>query len=90
MVQKKKPKSKKKLSLGKYFQKIEVGESVAVVREPSLKASFPKRMQGRTGIVEGKRGKSCVLNIKDYNKEKRFIIEPIHLKKIKNINPKQE
>jgi len=35
------------------------------------------------GIIKAKRGKSYVIKIKDQNKEKSFIIEPIHLKKIK-------
>jgi ribosomal protein L21E len=40
-------------------------------------------LQGKTGVVESKRGKAYVIRIKDQNKEKRFLIEPIHLKKIK-------
>jgi len=71
------------LQLGKYFQEFEKGDSVAIVKEKSIKVSFPVRLQGRTGIIEAKRGKSYVVKIKDQNKEKQFIIEPIHLKKIK-------
>ena len=72
-----------KLQLSKYFQKLEKGDSIAVVREPAVQSSFPKRIQGRTGLVEGKKGKTYLVKIKDQNKEKRFLIEPIHLKKIK-------
>jgi len=39
-------------------------------------------MSGRTGIVIGKRGRSYIVNIKDFNKEKTFIVPPIHLKRI--------
>jgi ribosomal protein L21E len=35
--------------------------------------------------VEGKRGRSYMIKIKDGNKDKRLLIEPIHLKKIKQI-----
>jgi ribosomal protein L21E len=46
---------------------------------------FPKRIQGRTGIIKEKRGKSYIIKLKDLKKEKIFIINPIHLKKIKQI-----
>ena len=82
MVRRKKIKTRGKLQLSKYFQELKTGDSVAIVREKSIAASFPKRMQGRTGVVEEQRGKAYIVKIKDLNKEKRFIIEPIHLKKI--------
>ena len=82
MVRKKKTRTGKGLQLSKYFQEIGTGDKVAVIKEPSLNAGFPKRIQGRTGIVESKRGRSYIIKIKDFNKEKRFIIKPIHLKKI--------
>lgn len=72
------------MQLSRYFQRIGEGDIVAIVKEPSLKAEFPARIQGRTGIVEGKRGRSYIIKIKDFNKEKRFIIKPAHLKKINN------
>jgi len=82
---KKKIRTRGKIKFSRYFQKLEEGESVAVVIEPSVKSSFPKRLQGRTGKVQEKRGQSYFIKIKDQNKEKRFLIEPIHLKKIKQI-----
>ena len=72
-----------KVQLSRYFQELKKGESVAVVREPAVQSSFPERLQGRTGVVEGRRGKSYIVKIKDLSKEKNFLIEPIHLKKIK-------
>ncbi len=83
MVKRKAVRTRGKLQLSKYFQELKEGDSVAVIREKSIKSSFPVRLQGRTGLVETKRGKSYVVKIKDQNKEKQFIIEPIHLKKIK-------
>ena len=85
MSKRKKIRTRGKLQLSRYFQKLEKGDFVAVVREPSVKSSFPERLQGRTGIVEGKKGKVYVIKIKDLAKEKTFLIEPIHLKKIKQI-----
>ena len=83
-MSKRKPvRTRGKLQISKWFQELKVGDSVAVVKEPSIKSSFPLRFQGRTGVIEGKRGKVFVINIKDQNKAKKFLIAPIHLKKIK-------
>lgn len=74
-----------KLQLSKYFQELNEGDSVTVIREPAIQSSFPEKLQGRTGVVMGARGKSFMVKIKDSDKEKQFLIEPIHLKKIKII-----
>lgn len=83
MVRKKKIREKGKLQLSKYFQEFNNGDFVAIVKEHSVQAKFPERIQGRTGIVEGKRGRSYIIKIRDQEKEKKFLIAPIHLKKIK-------
>lgn len=83
MSKRKSVRTRGKLQLSRYLQEFKEGDSVAVVREKSIKSSFPVRLQGRTGIIENKRGKAYIVKIKDQNKEKSFIIEPIHLKKIK-------
>jgi ribosomal protein L21E len=44
------------------------GDSVSVVNEKSLASSFPKRLQGRTGKVERRIGKSYLVKIKDQAK----------------------
>lgn len=75
---------KGKLKLSRYFQELKAGDRVSVNLEKSLQPSIPQRMQGRTGVVEGKRGKAVIVKIKDQNKEKIFLIEPIHLIKLKD------
>ena len=82
MAKRKKVRTRGKLQLSKYFQELKVGERVAVIRERAVASSFPVRLQGRTGVVEEKRGKTYIVKIKDTNKDKKFLIEPIHLKKI--------
>ena len=82
MAKKKQIKTRGKLQLSRYFQELNVGDSVAVVEEQAVQSSFPKRIQGRTGIVEGKRGRSYLVKIKQNHNEKRFLIEPVHLKKV--------
>ncbi len=84
MGRRKKIRTRGKLQLSKYFQELKEGDSVAIVKERSVKSNFPERLQGKTGMVENKRGKAYMIKIKDQNKEKRFIIEPTHLKKIKH------
>jgi large subunit ribosomal protein L21e len=83
MVNRKPIRSRGKLQLSRYFQELDEGDFVAVSREQSLPISFPKRFQGLTGIVEGKRGKAYIVKLKDGNQDKRILIEAIHLKKIK-------
>ena len=82
MVQRKKIRTRGKIQLSRYFQNLKEGDNVSVVRDVSIDSNFPKRMQGRTGIVVEKRGRAYVVRIMDHDKEKKFIIEPIHLKKI--------
>ncbi|MFC1710700.1 hypothetical protein ACFLZJ_00895, partial [Nanoarchaeota archaeon] len=85
MVRRKKVRTRGKLQLSRYFQELKEGDKVSVFRERSVKSAFPIRLQGRTGTVIGKRGKVNLVLIKDQAKEKKFLIEPIHLKKIKQI-----
>ncbi|HOW36788.1 MAG TPA: 50S ribosomal protein L21e [Candidatus Pacearchaeota archaeon] len=77
--------SRGKPGLSKHFQEFEIGDSAAVVKEPTVDSKFPLRLQGKTGTIEGRRGKSYILGLKDQNEKKQFLIAPIHLKKIKQI-----
>ena len=72
-----------KTQLSRHFQDLSEGESVAIVRNAAFEAKFPKRLQGKTGRVEGKIGRFYVVLVKDQDKEKKFLVNPIHLKKIK-------
>ena len=83
MAKKKKIKTRGKLQLSRYFQEFNQGDSVAVVEEQAVQSSFPRRIQGSTGTIEGRRGKSYMVKIRVSNKEKKFLIEPVHLKKIR-------
>ena len=86
MAKRKTIRERSKVKFSEYFKKLEKGDIVAVSREQSEVASFPKRIQGRTGVVEGKRGASYLVRLKEFSKEKVFIIAPIHLKRIKMVN----
>lgn len=82
---KKKVRTKGKLQFSRYFQELKNGDTVALIKEPSVASNFPLRLQGRTGNVVGKRGKAYIVKIKDSNLEKTFLVEPIHLKKLKTL-----
>lgn len=83
MLKRKRTREKGKIRLSRLFQELKPGDKVAVVRELAEQANFPKRIQGRTGIIEGRRGRAYIVKIKDYNEEKRFIMSALHLKSIK-------
>ena len=83
MLKSKRQRDRGKIRLGMYFQELKPGEKVAIVREPSLQPRFPMRIQGRTGVIEGKRGRSFIVKVQEYNQEKRFIIAALHLKRLK-------
>jgi ribosomal protein L21E len=82
MGKKKRTESRGRPGLGKLFQEFNIGESVAVIKEPSIASKFPLRLQGSTGIVTEKRGNSYGIEIYTQNKKKKFLIAPIHLKRI--------
>jgi large subunit ribosomal protein L21e len=85
MTNRKPVRTRGKLQLSRYFQELKIGDFVAISREPAVQSSFPERLQGITGVVKEKKGKVYIIKIKDGNKEKDILIEPIHLKKIKQI-----
>lgn len=88
MADRKKIRTRGKFSFSDYFRKFKDGDIVAVVKERAVLSSFPERLQGRTGIVIGKRGKAYNVQINDQTKPKQFLIEPVHLKKILQIAKK--
>ena len=77
-----------KINLSEYFKELKIGESVGIVKDASHAASFPDRIHGATGVVESKRGKAYIIRLNDFNQEKRYIIQPIHLKKLNNTTNK--
>lgn len=72
-----------KISVIRYFQKFQPGESVAIKLNPQVQKGrcFP-RFHGRIAKVISQRGRCYELSITDGNKEKMLLVYPIHLKKI--------
>lgn len=76
---------KGKFSFMRFFQKLKEGDKVAVAQELSVPFPYSHRLQGRTGTVIAKRGQAYEVVIKDLNKPKTYMIQPIHLKKIQSL-----
>lgn len=85
MNKNKRPRTKGKISFTRFFQKFKEGDFVAVDVEPSILFGYSDRVQGKTGKVLAKRGNAYEVLINEINKPKRYLIKPIHLKKIEVI-----
>ncbi len=82
MLTHKHPRDRGKVSFTKFFQKFQPGDKVAVVRELSQKFGYSNRIQGRTGTVLEKRGSAYHVELSELGKLKKYLLRPIHLKKI--------
>jgi large subunit ribosomal protein L21e len=72
---------KGKISVSRFMQSFDIGQRVHLCIEPSIhKKDFHTQYIGKTGTINGTRGKCYEVTIKDGNKEKLLIIHPIHLK----------
>ena len=85
MLKRKRIHDRGKISFKRFFQPFKSGESVAVVRELSIRFGYPEKLQGRTGKIIKKRGSAYEIEIFDLGKAKRYLIKPVHLKKIEDI-----
>ena len=74
--------TKGKISITNYFQKLKAGDKVALKAEPAYqKGMYDLRFHGKIGTVEGKAGKCYVVGIQD-GKMKKLLVHPVHLKKV--------
>ncbi len=83
MIKRKQLRTHGKIRLSDYFQEFKKGDKVSVIRELALQPKFPKQIQGRTGAILDKRGKYYIVKINDLNKEKSYLIHPVHLRRLK-------
>ena len=75
-------KKRKNKSSEYFYINLDDGEKVAVIIEKGIRASFPKRLQGRSGKITGTRGRFKLVEINDKNKVKTYIIHPVHLRRL--------
>jgi len=83
MLKQKREREKGKLKLSEYFKELKEGDRVAVIKNLSVPFNFPSRIHGKTGTVIGKKGRAFIVQLKDGNKNKKFILQASHLKKLK-------
>lgn len=79
-----KPSNKKgKISLRNFLQELEVGDKVVLKAESAYhKGLYFKRFHGRIVDVTRKQGFCYEVQLKDGSKTKKFIVHPVHLKKV--------
>ena len=82
MIKRKPTREHGKIPFSKYFQKFSEGDRVSVKRELTVQPKFPKQLQGRSGVISGKRGNSYIVSVFDVRKEKTYIIHPVHLRRL--------
>ena len=72
---------KGKISISRFMQSFDKGQKVHLSIEPSLhKSNYHSRFLGKTGKINGMRGKCYEILIDDKGKEKMIIVHPVHLK----------
>ena len=77
-------KMKGKLAVSEFVKKLQMGEKVQLVAQPSItKGIYFRRFHGRTGVVTGMQGNCYKVQIHDGGKEKTLIIAPVHLTQVK-------
>jgi len=75
--------AKGKIPLSKYFQKLQAGDKVALVANPAVaKGMYFPRFHGLVATVLTQKGFCYQVALKTGNKEIKFNVHPIHLKKL--------
>jgi|TARA_Y100000034_G_C6688693_1_gene303121 large subunit ribosomal protein L21e len=79
----KKPRQQGKLTITQLLKSFKVGDRVRVRPEPAIQRGMPHhRMFNKVGTVTKMKGKAYIVEVKDGNKTKELIVNPIHLVKI--------
>ena len=75
-------KQKGKISLRRYLQQFKEGDQVTLLAEPAVqKGMYFRRFHGKVGTVLRRLGSCYEIKIQDFNKEKRVIVHPVHLRR---------
>jgi len=72
-----------KVSLRRYLQELPMGTKVALVAETSIqRGMYFRRFHGKAGTVTKRLGTCYEVTIRDFKKEKRLIVHPVHLRQM--------
>ncbi len=78
------PRDKGKIPVTKTMADFPIGDRVTIIIEPRIHKGMPHQaFQGRTGLIQGKQGNAFILIIHDGKKEKKLIVRPEHLVRVK-------
>ena len=76
----KRPRERGKIGLSRILRPYENGDKVTILLEPSVHKGMPhRRYHGRIGVIQGKRGKSYLVNVAMGKQTKQIIARPEHL-----------
>jgi len=80
-IMRKSIRQKGKISLSRYFQKLEIGQIVTLKAEPAVqKGMYLPRFHGKNGVIVGQAGRCYKVSINDGGKKKLLVVHPVHLK----------
>ena len=75
---------KGKISISRYFQKLEPGQRVDLIAEPAIqRGMFSRRFIGKSGTVTGMQGRCYEVEVMEGSKAKVLIVHPVHLRRAK-------
>jgi large subunit ribosomal protein L21e len=78
------PRDRGKIPITKTMAAFDTGAKVTIIIEPRVHKGMPHQaFQGMTGHILGKQGNAYILSIHDGGKEKRLVVRPEHLVKVK-------
>ena len=75
---------KRKIPIRKILQTFKIGDNVQFIADSNMQnGMFHLRFNSKRGVIKAKKGRAYLVEIKDGSKKKIFMVQPIHLKKIK-------
>jgi large subunit ribosomal protein L21e len=83
MAGKKSSNEKGKFKMAKMFHNYRNNDNVTIMQDTAFPANLPRRINGKVGKIVGKRGSHYIVELKDFNEKKHFIVEAVHLKTVK-------
>ncbi len=75
-------KAKRKITVNDHMKQFNIGDKVRIKIAPYFRGLPHPRYNDKVGIVKEKRGSSYVIEIKDGNKKKELITNPVHIVKV--------
>lgn len=72
--------AKRRLTVPALISSYLVGDRVAIDSQSKYSGMPHPRYRGRTGVITDTRGKAYVVQVRDGNMMKEFIVPPVHLR----------